>query len=468
MGVHFAQKQSHMVACPDDIFENWSAIIEDAEKGKLEGKKPNPSNFRCLCGLEFEEVRSIQQKIKDGTLLISKGSADIDKLDMAEYILRRKQDNIIQDELVLEFSEANPSKELKTWEDISTFYNITKRVYRMIRKKCATWVRSKLQVGKANLEFPSDVREYIQWIVGVSKMEDIAKDLPWQIQMVSLDMEGELFLARLFSNPMPIGLCVLDSTEGSARDMQWSVERFSQLLRGILTIIGGTGSSQCVFLAFLKVADVVRLQDALQSLSCWHKMFMGAIHFVGDAPCAGAIQLFSVIVYLSKGDTFNGYSDFTSSGGPILDGAILDDKYEVVKDQDPKDYLCTKKAILTKMCINLYCMQDLMVIDVFSNGFVSKSALREKREVICLVENIKEREDLHLELISFAKEDEDIRKWANIAKDPDPAMEEPQAIVDEDPKSAAEAQASSSQSPVKRLNTQGLISKYLAKERKSK
>ena len=56
-------------------------------------------------------------------------------------------------------------------------------------------MKSKLQIGKINLEFPSDVCTYIQWIVKISVTEDIAKDFPWHIPVVSLEMEGELFLA---------------------------------------------------------------------------------------------------------------------------------------------------------------------------------------------------------------------------------------------------------------------------------
>ena len=132
MGAYFAQKQSHMVACPDDLFKNWCTIIEAVENGKLEGKKPNPTHFRCLCGLEFDEVRSIQDKLKEGKILLSKSAGEQDKIDMAEYIMQTKQDKVLQEALALEFSDANPSKKFQDWQEIATFYGMSKNIFGML------------------------------------------------------------------------------------------------------------------------------------------------------------------------------------------------------------------------------------------------------------------------------------------------------------------------------------------------
>jgi len=35
MGAYFAQKQSHMVSCSDDIFDQWVEIIEYIERGLM-------------------------------------------------------------------------------------------------------------------------------------------------------------------------------------------------------------------------------------------------------------------------------------------------------------------------------------------------------------------------------------------------------------------------------------------------
>ncbi|MCO5550141.1 hypothetical protein L7F22_003622 [Adiantum nelumboides] len=244
-----------MVACPDDIFETWCAIIDDVEKCKLEGKRPNPTHFRCLCGLEFE-VRSIQDMLKKGKIVLSKGAGEKSKTDMPNYAMWTKQD---------------------------------------------------------------------------------------------------------------------------------------------------------------------KKQD---------KMFFGAIHFMRDAPCCGAIELFSVLIYLSKGERFDGYGSFSSLEGPILDEYLLDIEYKIVRPMDPRAYLQEKKTMLINKCINLYCTEGLMVIDVYSNGFVSHCALKERRRVMGLVESIKEHGELHSKVLSFATSDRQVKEWANIVEDLQTAAQDQQQAIE--------------------------------------
>ncbi|MCO5592557.1 hypothetical protein L7F22_046560 [Adiantum nelumboides] len=160
-------------------------------------------------------------------------------------------------------------------------------------------------------------------------------------------------------------------------------------------------------------------------------MLFGAIHFMRDAPCCGAIQLFSVLIYFSKGERFDGYGSFSSSSeGPILDESLLDIEYKIGRPMDPRDYLQEKKTMLINKCINLYCTEGLMVIDAYSNGFVSRCALKERREVMGLVESIKEREELHSKLLSFATSDRQVKEWANIVEDLQTAAQDQQQAIE--------------------------------------
>lgn len=185
MGIHFAHKQSHMVTGPDDVFKTWSTIIHAAESGLLKGKNPNSSNLRCLCGLKEDEVNLIQEKILDGSILISKGSTDSAKEDMADHISKKKQDKILKEGLFQALSHANPSKKFNTWKDMSIFYFVTQGILEMIKTKCAKWISSKVIVDKAAMEFPSDVQVYVKWIVDASASKHITSDHPWFIPVLA-------------------------------------------------------------------------------------------------------------------------------------------------------------------------------------------------------------------------------------------------------------------------------------------
>ncbi|MCO5582685.1 hypothetical protein L7F22_036584 [Adiantum nelumboides] len=97
---------------------------------------------------------------------------------------------------------------------------------------------------------------------------------------------------------------------------------------------------------------------------------------------------------------------------------------------DPRANLQEKKTMLINKCINLYCTEGLVVIDAYSNGFVLRCALKERREVMGLVESIKEREELHSELLSFATSDRQVKEWANIVEDLQTAAQDQQQAIE--------------------------------------
>ena len=55
-----------------------------------------------------------------------------------------------------------------------------------------------------------------------------------------------------------------------------------------------------------------------------------------------------------------------------------------------------------------------MLIDAFSDGFVARNALKEKKDVYCLVGAIEEVEVLHSNLLEHAKSIVEIGEWAKI------------------------------------------------------
>ena len=88
-----------------------------------------------------------------------------------------------------------------------------------------------------------------------------------------------------------------------------------------------------------------------------------------------------------------------------------------MKDLPAIDFLRTKKELLINASIKKYCMEDRILIDIFSNGYVSKMGLLHKRDIICLVQSIEYCKEVDMRLLEFAKEDNDIRLWAGIPEE---------------------------------------------------
>ena len=417
VGAAFLQKQGHMVTYSDQIFKDWVDIIKGLEEGTTEGKKPNPTHYRCLSGLDEDSVKTVQDAIKTNEIVIVKGPKDAAKKDMAEFVRQLKQDKIIQDELMKVFREVDKDKNFQSWAQILLLYDIKDHVYNALLKMCESWIKDKLAASKATPQFPLKARAYIEWITNLSKDQlSSTLDLPWKVHTVNLHIEGEFFLKRYYENPISIGLCIIDSTEGSAKSMQWSESIFIELLSGIMRITGGSTHAQYVLLAFLSFDDVVHLKGALKKVGRWNKLFMGGLDYVQEAPCTGGIEVFSVLVFVSQDDCFEGYSDFVNEK-LVLDAGSFELSYDSVKDLSVIDYQRVKKSHVIKNCIKRYCMGDLRLIDMFSNGYVSEIALLQKREIICIVQSIQERKDSDTKLLDFAKLDNDIRQWAGILEE---------------------------------------------------
>lgn len=256
-GVSFISKQAHMVVYSEDIFKDWLEIIQELEK---KNKRPGVTVFRCLAGLDEEEVKQVQAEIKSGSIVLSKGTKDEDVIDMPEYVKQLKQDKIIQDALLTEFNGLDKDKQCQNWEELTTTFNINHVVYSLLLKLCDAWIKSKLQVGSKKIDFPIEARKYVEWNISLSKERStLSLDLPWHIYVVSLPIEGSGYLERHFNNPIPIGLCVLDNTEVSTTNMQWDVEKFQDLLNGIMAIAGGSKPSQYILVAFLNNTDYIHL-----------------------------------------------------------------------------------------------------------------------------------------------------------------------------------------------------------------
>ncbi|RYA37509.1 hypothetical protein, partial [Enterobacter cloacae complex sp. GF14B] len=224
---------------------------------------------------------------------------------MYDRIKQLKQDKLIQDALFEGFNNLNESSPCKDSEEVVKIYNINDVVYKTLLMLCEECLRSSLKCGTKKMAFPNGARKYMQWAIHLQKEKTEPRDLPWSIYVVSLQMEGNLYLMRHFNNKVPIGLCVLDMTKNVGGNLKWSEETFNNALDGILAIAGGSTDPGFVFLAFVDFTNFTKLQcafDAMGDNLSYH--CCGALHHFPSAPCKGAIQFLTVIAFLGQGNAF--------------------------------------------------------------------------------------------------------------------------------------------------------------------
>lgn len=410
VGASWIAKQAHMVTYSDPIYDCWLEIIERLEE---ENKKPPTTVFRFLCGLEESEVQIIQEEIKDEKILLSKSIKDGDVADMYDRIKQLKQDKLIQDALIEGFNVLNESSPCKDWEEVVNVYNINDAIYTTILTLCEDWLKSNLKRGTKKMNFPEKAVEYMQWVVHLQKEKIESRDLPWSIYVVSLQMEGNLYLKRHFNRSTPIGLCVLDLTKHSGGNLQWTEETFKNALDGILAIASGSTIPGFVFLAFVDSNKFTKLQYAFHTLGIdmsYH--CYGALHHFPLAPCKGAIQFLTVVAFLGQGNAFEDLRRRAEEHPMPIDCSLLQVANEGMSDLQ---YLEAKKRALVRHYIHTFCTEGFKIVDLFGDGsLVAQEGLHQKKEVLCLVENVEEQKNLATKLLDFVKAHADIEEWAGL------------------------------------------------------
>ena len=278
---------------------------------------------------------------------------------------------------------------------------------------CEEWLKSSLKRGTKKMAFPDGALKYMKWTIQLQKDAIEPGDFPWSIYVVSLQMEGNLYLKRHFSNKMPIGLCVLDMTKNLGGNLQWSGETFKNALDGILNIAGGSTVPGFVFLAFVDFTNFTKLQCAFQTMGdnlSYH--CCGALHHFPLAPCKGSIQFLTVIAFLGESNAFEDLKRRSEEYPMPIDCSLLQ-----VADAGLSDlqYLEAKKRALVKHYIHTYCFEDRKLVDLFGDGsLVAQEGMQQKKEFICLVESMEEAKNLTIRLLDFAKAHADIEKWAGL------------------------------------------------------
>ena len=403
-------KQAHMVTYSDPIYDCWLKIIENLEQ---ENKKPPITVFRFLCGLEESEVQIIQEEINHERIVLSKSAKDRDVVDMYDRIKQLKQDKLIQDALIEGFNVLNESSPCTDWKEVETMYSINDAIYTTILTMCEDWIKSKLKRGTKKMNFPENAVEYMRWAVRLQKAKNESRDFPWSIYVVSLQMEGNLYLKRHFNNEFPIGLCVLDLTKISGENLQWTEETFKNALDGILAVAGGSTTPGFVFLAFVDSNNFIKLQAAFHTMGdnlSYH--CYGALHHFPLALCKGAIQFLTVAAFLGQGNAFEDLRRISEEHPIPIDCSLLQVANEGMSDLQ---YLEAKKRALVKHYIHTYCAGDCKLIDIFGDGsLVAQEGLHQKKEVLCLVGNVEEQKNLATRLLDFAKAHADIEEWAGL------------------------------------------------------
>ncbi|MCO5614410.1 hypothetical protein L7F22_068691 [Adiantum nelumboides] len=411
----FANREAHMVMYPEDIYEQWITILENHQASFARGRQPSITTFRCLHGLEDEDVKLLQQELKEEKICLVKQPHQSNKLDLSARATNIKQTKVFLVEIFKLFKELDPVEASTSWEECRSHYNITDEIYNSLFISCAQWLHLKLQKTKETPAIPEVTKGYVQWIIaqknGTSRLQF---SLPWTIKCVGKNLEGIEFIQGENTSTVRVGVCIIDTTHKSTISSGWSAAQFGKVIDGLCRI--AHQPSKFVIVGLVKYQHAASLEKAISEKAKWYELYalpLGSLIAAGTVqPTALCEVTFGVWAFLSQEEQFANHSSLKESLFQPMSTLGID-------DEDEFDALTTAKSFFVRRAIKCICLKDDdKVVDIFSLGYGTKEALLQQRTVISVACTNEQMTELEALCHSTIDEDDELKRWASLVSTP--------------------------------------------------
>ena len=353
----------------------------------------------------------LQAELLDGTISLVKQANQGDMLDLNARSMEIKQTKIFVEELLSLFKELDPITTTSTsWDDCRLHCNITDKVYKSLFASCTPWLELKLHQTKQTPDFQQETKGYVQWIIAQKNGNSNSQvSLPWTIKCVGSKLEGIEFLGEENASPLPITMCILDTTHSQILPSGWSAVEFGKVIDGVCSITHHP--SQFVIVGLVKYQHASSLEKAISRKAGWYAMHVLPIDSLisTETKIFSMIQVvyFGVFAFFSQGEQYDNYSHIKES--------ILQPMHCICVDEGDFDAVTMAKSFFVRRAVKCLCIKENdQVLDVFSLGYGTREALQQQRKVISIA--CSNDQILQLETICMAtiEEDDALQKWAKL------------------------------------------------------
>ncbi|MCO5562327.1 hypothetical protein L7F22_015953 [Adiantum nelumboides] len=354
----FANREAHMVMHSEDIYEQWIFILENHQASFARGRQPSIATFRCLCGLEDEDVKLLQQEVKEEKIFLVKQPHQPNMLDLSARATNIKQTKVFLLEMFKLFKELDPIEAITSWEECGSHYNSTDEIYNSLFINCTQWLHLKLQKIKETPAIPEVTKGYVQWIIaqknGTSRLQF---SLPWTIKCMGKNLEGIEFIQGENTSTVRVGVCIIDTTHKGTISSGWSAAQFGKVIDGVCRI--AHQPSKFVIVGLVKYQHAASLEKAISKKAKWYELYALPL---GSLIAAGTIQptvfcevTFGVWAFFSQEEQFTNHSSLKESLFQPMSTLGID-------DEDEFHALTTAKSFFVRRAIK--CQQDIAIEDV--------------------------------------------------------------------------------------------------------
>ena len=252
----FVKNDLHLLLCEDTIWKNWVSIMDTYARGGLPNTKGiivaptlaeqkgsvlklkhgkiqqaagtvmlGPTLFRCIAGLEREEVLSLQAGLLNKSILLKKSKHTKDMIDMEEYAWNLKVDRVLKAAIVDFYSDL--TKESQTWDQLCEKYKLGSYEYNQLKSYTEAFVKDCLNRSKKKPSLPSTAITLLQHLYRATMDPMILENsLPWAIKGVGLDAQKLQLYSQQFC--VPFQLAIMDA-RGFGTDL--SIATFTSITK---------------------------------------------------------------------------------------------------------------------------------------------------------------------------------------------------------------------------------------------
>lgn len=306
----FPQKESHIVMYPDDIYDQWINILEKHQASPARGRQLNTTTFRCLRGLEDDDVWLLQcELIEEKISLVKQPHQQEGMLDLLARATNIKQTKVfVVAQMLKIFKELDPLAAINSWEECRSHYDITDEIYKSLFNSCIQWLQLKLQQTKETPPHPIVTTGYIQWIIAQKNgTSNLQLNLPWTIKCIGGNLEGIKFLRGDENDSSArVGVCIIDTTHKGMIQSGWSAIQFGKVIDGVCGI--AHKPSEFLIVGLVKYQHAASLEKAISKKAGWYEMHVLPLTSLvaSETVQTSALRevIFGVWVFFSQGDHY--------------------------------------------------------------------------------------------------------------------------------------------------------------------
>ena len=348
-----------------------------------------PTVFRCISGLEPEEVLTLQKCLLDKTIILKKGKHTKDMVDMEEFAWGFKVDRVLKSAIIDFFNDL--TRERLTWDQVCEEYKLGDYEYNQLKSYTQGFVKDCLNRTKKNPSLPKSAVRLLHHLYRASTGE-VTKDTscPWTIKGVGLDMHKLESFCQLYH--VPFQLAIMDA-RGFQENL--SVDIFSSLTN-CLNIMNS--QMEYIFVCFVDFVHIAYLVEGVRSQAGKVHYEVGTISKENELSLTRGIAAYaSVVLFVSKGSNFESIDK--TPGEKAFISTTASTRGDTI-DMDFISYL-----------IERFSPQQNYVLDLFSGGVVLQQSLMSKRRCIAVCRDDLEAMVLMTKCSQIVEDNPQIQEW---------------------------------------------------------